>query len=274
MKAQVSRLLTHSFVDGPGNRAVIFLQGCQMRCLYCHNPQTQALCDGCGLCIGGCPGEALSAGTPLRWDPARCQGCDRCIAVCPSCADPRATWYGVGDLLAWLRPLAPFLSGVTVSGGEPMLQAEFLAAFLPAVRQAGLSTMIETNGLIEPEPLLPWLDGALVDLKVWDDDRHRALTGTGNAAVKATIRRLAAQGKLVEVRLPIIAGFSDDAAHVQAAAGFVAAIDPAIPVRLLRFRPHGTVGPAAGWAPPADGLIDQFVTIARSAGLITVTRSR
>lgn len=280
MRALVSRLLTHSFVDGPGNRAVIFLQGCQIACLYCHNPQTQQLCTGCGVCVAGCPGGALTPGAPgepLHWDPDLCQGCDQCIAICPNSADPRALSYSPGELMDWLRPLARFVSGVTVSGGEPMLQAGFLAEFFPLVRQAGLTTMIESNGLVAwdaYERILPWLDGALIDLKVWESDRHRALTGVGNEQLKENLRRLAAAGKLAEVRMPVIPGFSDTTDHVGAAAAFLAGLDPAIPVKLLRFRAHGTQGAAAGWTPPEESLMADLVEVARGAGLRTVTRSR
>lgn len=280
MRALVSRLLTHSFVDGPGNRAVIFLQGCQIACLYCHNPQTQQICNGCGVCVAGCPGGALSPGAtggPLNWDPELCQGCDQCISVCPNSADPRSLSYTATELMDWLRPLSPFVSGVTVSGGEPMLQVEFLAEFFPLVRQNGLSTMIETNGLVawdRYERILPWLDGALVDLKVWESDRHRALTGLGNELLKENLRHLAAARKLTEVRMPIIPGFSDTAEHVRAAAGYLADLDPAIPVKLLRFRTHGTHGVAAGWTSPEEGLMAELAEVARGAGLRVVTRSR
>lgn len=280
MKGLVSRLLPHSFVDGPGNRAVVFLQGCHLRCLYCHNPQTRAVCDGCAVCVPGCPGGALSPlapGLPLAWAPDRCQGCDRCIEVCPRSADPRALWYSVGDLAAWLAPIAPFISGVTVTGGEPLLQPEFVGACFRRVRGPGLTTMVETSAALDFAafgPVLPWLDGALVDLKVWDDSRHRDLTGAGNADVKENLRRLAALGKLAEVRVPVIPGFSDTAENMAATADFVAGLDPGIPVRLQRFRPHGTRGAARHWSPPTDDDMDRWAALARSAGLAAVSRSR
>ncbi|HWI64763.1 MAG TPA: YjjW family glycine radical enzyme activase [Symbiobacteriaceae bacterium] len=274
MRGLVSRLLKQSFVDGPGNRAVVFLQGCQLSCLYCHNPQTQAVCIGCGICIEGCPGGALSPGVPLRWEADLCQGCDRCIAVCPHLADPRAITYSIDELMKWLRPLRPFLSGVTVSGGEPLLQAEFVGAFCAQARTLGLTAMIETNAALPVDPLLPHIDGALVDLKVWDEDLHRQLTGEGNAVVKANLELLARAGKLTELRIPIIPGFSDTDANVAAVCAFAAALDPRIPVKLQRFRTHGTRGPAAGWQSPSDAGMARALEIARASGLVNVSQSR
>lgn len=291
MMGLVSRLLPHSFVDGPGNRAVIFLQGCNFRCLYCHNPQTWSVCNGCGLCVEGCPGGALSiaaaaatggptvasAGRPLAWDPARCQGCDRCINICPHHADPRARYHTVDDLAEWLRPLAPFLSGVTISGGEPLLQPEFTAAICRRAQAMGLSAMIETNAAVAPgalEQVLPWLDGALVDLKTWEEGSHLKLTGASNSSVKQNLRRLAAAGRLAEVRLPVIPGYSDDLSTIATAAAFIAGIDPAIPLRLQRFRSHGTKGPAQAWTSPDDATLARLAEVARAAGLSSVTRSR
>lgn len=153
------------------------------------------MCDGCGLCVPGCPGGALAPagpGRPLQWDPARCQGCDRCITVCPHRADPRARWQSVAELGAWLEPLAPFLSGVTVSGGEPLAQPDFVGAFLQRARALGLGTLVETGAAVAWSafaPMLPQLDGALVDFKMWDEGRHRDLTGSGNARIKGNIRR-------------------------------------------------------------------------------------
>lgn len=286
MRGLVSRLLEHSFVDGPGNRAVVFMQGCHLRCLYCHNPQTQAECDGCGACVPGCPGRALrldgarlpgAAGRPLIWDPDLCQGCDQCIMVCQHRADPRARWYTVDDLAAWLTPIAPFVSGVTVTGGEPLLQSDFAGALCRRVQEMGLSTLIETSAALDfaaLAPVLPWLDGALVDLKVWDEERHRDLTGAGNELVKENLRRLAALGKLAEVRVPVIPGYSDTVENMAAVARFVAKLDPAIPLRLQRFRTHGTIGVARHWPSPTDATMDRLLAVARSAGVAEVVRSR
>lgn len=280
MRGLVNRLLDHSFVDGPGNRAVVFLQGCMLRCLYCHNPQTQALCEGCEACVPDCPGSALSPapeGGALLWDQELCQGCDHCISVCPTAADPRSRSYAVDELAEWLRPMAPFLSGLTVSGGDPLMQPEFTAALCREAKALGLSTMIETSSAVDWsvfEQVLPWLDGALVDIKVWDEALHRKLTGVSGLPVKENLRRLAELGKLVEAKLPIIPGFSDTPENVAAAASFLAGLNPEIPVKLLRFRAHGTTGPARDWPSPTDELLNELVAVAREAGLRKVTRSR
>jgi pyruvate formate lyase activating enzyme len=273
MSGLVSRLLPHSFVDGPGNRAVIFLQGCPLRCLFCHNPQTQAVCDGCGICVAECPAGALAPGQPPIYDAAICQGCDHCIEVCPVGADPRARMYETAELRNWLSPMAPFLSGVTVSGGEPLMQPEFTAAICQMAHELGLTALIESSAALDPTPVQEAADGFLADLKVFDEDRHRALTGSGNAEIKANLRRLAGAGKLAEVRVPIVPGFSDTEANMAATAAFVAGLDPAIPLRLQRFRPHGTRGVAQTWASPSDEVMAQLMKTAQQF-LRTVTRSR
>jgi len=94
----VNRILPFSAVDGPGNRFVIFLQGCNFNCISCHNPQTIGLCDACGVCVAECPGEALQfaeSGTAIKWDQSRCLRCDTCIKVCPADSNPHSQWLEV-----------------------------------------------------------------------------------------------------------------------------------------------------------------------------------
>ncbi|MFR8526854.1 MAG: 4Fe-4S binding protein [Flavonifractor plautii] len=89
--APVNRILPLSTVDGPGCRAAVFLQGCNLACAYCHNPETQNLCTGCGACVPACPAGALSLESDrVRWAAERCAGCDACIRLCPRFASPRS----------------------------------------------------------------------------------------------------------------------------------------------------------------------------------------
>ncbi len=274
---QVNHILPQSFVDGPGNRAVVFLQGCNFQCQYCHNPFTINLCTSCGICVPECPSGALILQDgQVFWNEDVCTGGDACIKACPSFSSPKVKVYTPEALWNSLLPYAPFISGISVSGGEPALQPGFLAQLFQIVKtRSRLTTLIETNGYAGPDAyaaLLPLLDIALVDLKIFNEEKHIQLTGHELPAVLETIRFLQIYGKLGGVNEVIVPGFHTDEDVIRAAR-FLSGIDPAIPFKLLRFRPHGTAGPALGWESPDDETMDHFVNLAREQGLSVVTRS-
>lgn len=238
-----------SCVDGPGNRHVVFLQGCNFDCVACHNPWTINTCSSCGECVPVCPGGALSVDDSGRvvWAPDACTGAERCIAVCPESSTPKARIVSVDDVLAGLREVAPFVSGLTVSGGEPTQQASFLRDLFAAVKAdaalSGLTTFVDSNGSAPPEiwdRLLPVMDGAMIDLKALDADVHRRLTGQPNDAVLASIRHLAAARRLYEVRLLLVPGENDAAAALGRTAEWLLRVDPDVRVKVIGFRRHGT----------------------------------
>lgn len=275
---KVARILPSSFVDGPGNRAVVFLQGCNFRCRYCHNPETIRSCTACGSCVPGCPAGALERveGIRVAWDPTRCMECDRCLSACPNSSQPKVREMTPEALVRVLEPAMPFISGVTVTGGEPTLQPEFLKALLPLIRARGLSALVDTNGSPPREvldELLPRFDGALVDLKALDPEVHRDLTGADNARVLENIRYLARCGKLEEVRTVVAPGYTDSPEVIREMAAFLASVDRGVRFRLIRFRPLGVKGIAMDWPVPSDGLMDDLVRAARAEGLGRVTRS-
>ena len=274
----INHILLQSFVDGPGNRAVIFLQGCNLHCLYCHNPYTFNLCNHCGLCVDTCPSGALTlVSGKVIWNPELCTECDTCIQTCPNNSSPRAISMSAEELWQKIMPSSSFVSGVTISGGEPVLQADFIAELFAIVKtQSSLTTLIETNGYAGPQaylPLLNNLDMAIIDLKAINPKRHLDLTGRELAPTLETIRFLYEEKKLHAVQQVVVPGFTDSEASAIASARFLAGIDPQIRLKFLRFRPHGTSGPAGIWSSPSDEVMDRMVQTALQAGLVQVERS-
>ncbi|MGL5815165.1 MAG: YjjW family glycine radical enzyme activase [Aeromonas sp.] len=256
--AIVSRILPFSCVDGPGNRLVIFLQGCNFRCPGCHNPHTIGLCDHCGGCVPGCPSGALTmAEGRVSWQASLCTQCDRCTDVCPRQASPKTSIMSVAEVLAQLHRYAPLLTGVTVSGGEATTQLPFVVALFTQIKAdpelARLDCLLDSNGSLAPagwQRLLPVLDGAMLDLKGWRDGVHRALTGYDRERVLASLQLLARCGKLTELRLLQVPGQSDflgeDGALDPGLAAFLQSLGP-VPIRLNGFRHHGVRGAALDW---------------------------
>ncbi|MEI4941631.1 YjjW family glycine radical enzyme activase [Aeromonas caviae] len=266
--ALVSRVLPFSCVDGPGNRLVLFLQGCNFRCPGCHNPHTIGLCDDCGDCLAVCPSGALTMSEgKVHWQEALCTDCDACLEACPRSANPKTRQMSVAEVLALLRRYGPLLTGITVSGGEATTQLPFVIALFTAIKAAPdlarLTCLLDSNGSLGEtgwQRLLPVLDGAMIDLKGWREPVHLALTGRGRERVLASLQLLARAGKLAEVRLLLVPGRSDflDAtgALQEALTTFLLSLGP-VPIRLNGFRHHGVRGEALSW--PEAGSADLMV---------------
>ncbi len=275
----VASTVPFSAVDGPGSRFVLFLQGCNFECVACHNPSTINLCDSCGICVGECPHIALEIiEGGLVFHPGLCDGCNLCVLACPTDASPIVEYRTVEEIAAGLADIAGFISGITVTGGEPTMQLDFLIDLFATVKSdpalSHLTTLVDTNGTLAPaewERLAPVLDGAMVDLKAFSEELHRELTGQGNREVKESIRWLAGHGKLAEVRLLVIEGVTDDPEELEAWAGFVEQIDPEVPVRLMGFRHLGTRETAKRWPETTDQGLERVERILLDAGLTTVS---
>ena len=270
--ATVSRWLPFSCVDGPGNRLVLFLQGCNFRCPGCHNPHTIGLCDHCGDCVPGCPSGALTLveGRPgesrVRWQASLCTHCDRCLDACPRSASPKTHQMSVAEVLALLRRYGPLLTGITVSGGEATTQLPFVTDLFTAIKGAPdlahLSCLLDSNGSLGEagwQRLLPVLDGAMIDLKGWRDSVHHALTGQGRERVLASLQLLARVGKLAELRLLHVPGRTDfidaDGKLEAGLVSFLQSLGP-VPIRLNGFRHHGVHGEALAWQEAAMDELD------------------
>jgi pyruvate-formate lyase-activating enzyme len=171
----------------------------------------------------------------------------------------------------------PFISGVTITGGEPTHQPAFLKTLLQYIKfSSSLTTCLETNGHLTEdklEALIPYLDYVMVDLKAMTPALHHRITGKSNTLTCRTIQRLAVAAVLHKVRTTIVPGLTDSVEEIRAIAQFLLGIHPDIHFQLLRFRPHGVRGEAQDWASPSDQVMDELVQVAKDSGLAHVDHS-
>jgi pyruvate formate lyase activating enzyme len=246
--------------DGPGVRTVVFLKGCPLACAWCHNPESidprpelalyPRRCIGCGACVEACPHDVHSFALDGTHELARerCEACGRCAEACYAEA---LTLVGkrmtVGSVLDVLLEDCSFYEtsngGVTLSGGEPFAQPAFTRALLRACRGAGMHTAVDTSGYA-PWPVLesalPFVDLVLFDIKHLDAGTHRSWTGRDNGLILANLRRIADDGKPIEIRVPIVPGVNTDDAHLEAIANLAVGLGSLVGVRLLGY--HGLAG--------------------------------
>ena len=206
MYAVVNNIINFSNVDGPGNRMAIFFQGCNFRCTYCHNPETINFCNNCGECVQVCPVSALKTEDGIvKWDKKICVDCDECIKTCRFFSSPKTEKYTVADLIKEVEKVKIFIQGVTVSGGEATLNAHFITEFFKEVKKMKLSAFVDTNGGIDLSlekyrKFVEITDKFMLDIKAWDSEEHKELTGVNNDNVLKNLRFLLEKDKMFEVR--------------------------------------------------------------------------
>jgi pyruvate formate lyase activating enzyme len=229
---------TGSTVDGPGVRVVAWTSGCMWRCLYCHNPDTWTMTNGIPVSVA------------------------------------KATL----ELGKYRHGLKTMAGGFTLSGGEPLMQHRFAVKLLSAARQMGIHTALDTNGYYGSRLSDDDLDAAdmvLLDLKAWDPERHRRLTGVEIAPTQEFARRLAARGKRVWVRFVLVPGWTDEPSEIEGVAGFAAGLGNVERVDVLPFHQMGrfkwwVLGldyALENTAPPPPATVERARATFRSAGL-------
>ena len=298
-----------SVQDGPGIRTTAFLKGCPLRCPWCHSPESQEFfpqlswismrCQGTELCesrcIRACTKGALELGE--RREDAKtgemlqmvhvkrdvCDNCGDCAVVCY----PKALYlcgedYTVERLEQRLLQDRKFYErsggGITVSGGEALSQADFTVAILRRMKGHGIHTALDTTGFASWETVertLPWTDLYLYDLKHMDSEKHRLVIGVPNEPILDNARRLAAAGKKLQVRIPVIPMFNNDEENIRRTAAFCRELGESVTV--VQLLPYHNLGvtkylrisdkPVAEATPPSDEQMKRLKGIMEEYGL-------
>ena len=298
-----------SVQDGPGIRTTAFLKGCPLHCPWCHSPESQAFypqlswismrCQGTALCesrcIRACAKGALELGEQ-RQDAKTgemlqmvhvkrdvCDNCGDCAKVCY----PKALYicgedYTVEKLAARLMQDKKFYDrsggGITISGGEALSQADFTVAILKRMKAEGVHTALDTTGFASWETVartLPYTDLYLYDLKHMDSEKHKLIIGVPNEPILDNARRLAAAGKKMQVRIPVIPMFNNDVENIRKTAEFCKELGEAVTV--VQLLPYHNLGvtkylrisdkPVAEATPPSEAQMQKLKGIMEEYGL-------
>ena len=273
MQAVVNKIIPFSSVDGPGNRTAVFLQGCNINCRYCHNPETRALCVSCGLCVEKCPENALekSANGRIIYHPEKCVQCDTCIHVCPHDSSPRTAVMTPEETYKKVKKQIPFIRGLTVSGGECMLRPDFLKELFKLAKEDGLNTMIDSNGTIpfwEYPELLEVTDGVMLDIKAFKNEDHIRITDEKNETVLKNAVYLAENKKLYEVRAVIVPDLYDTKESIRQMGEFLAPYleKKEFRIKLIAYRPMGVREEYAHYQVPGQAYLEELADILKTYG--------
>lgn len=285
-----------SIHDGPGVRTTVFLKGCNLRCFWCHNPEAAVMksemqffpekCIACGACVETCPeGAQLLERITRIYDRDRCRLCFRCVEECFSGALERiGREYGADEVMAEiLRDRLYYQNsggGVTFSGGEPLLQKDFLRTLLLACRQEGIHCAVDTAGNLPWESLAeiaPLADLFLYDVKAFDEETHRRATGVSNQRILSNLKRLSETGSSLWVRIPVIPGVNDSVEEMAQITGLLAGLKGIQRVELLPFHTLGSekyaslglTYPAEGVKLPGKSKMETFQAALVSAGVVS-----
>lgn len=245
--------------DGPGIRTTVFFKGCPLHCAWCSNPESQlqkpqilwdpSKCVRCLHCAHTCPQGAVvndSENDRIRFDSTRCTGCNHCVSQCPQEAlTLEGKWKSVEDVVNVCLQDRVFYEGsgggVTLSGGEPMMQPDFAAALLRRLKEEKISTAIETTGFTSADVfarLMPDIDLYLFDCKHYDRQKHLAATGVPNDLILQNLKTALDAGKDVIVRIPVIPSFNNSLEDAQGFCGVLKLLG-AKRVNLLPFHQFG-----------------------------------
>ncbi|MBR0144688.1 MAG: glycyl-radical enzyme activating protein [Clostridia bacterium] len=250
VKARIADIQRASIHDGPGIRTTVFFKGCPLRCAWCHNP------------------ECISFEKETLYYPEKCIGCGKCSEGCFSGArvvcGRDMTAEEILETVLLDRDYYAEEGGVTFSGGEPLAQREALGELIRLAKREGIGTAIETSLILFDEEILGEADLVMADLKIWDEERHRAYTGVSNREILSHFKLLDRLGTPVIARTPVIPGVNDDRENVEKTRDFLRSLRNVIRYELLPYHPLGedkrrALGlPPAGFPVPDRGKMEEL----------------
>lgn len=253
MKGYIFDVKHFAVHDGPGIRTTVFLKGCPLKCIWCHNPESiqskpqlgfvEHSCVNCGKCVSVCPHGAhhFDENNIHRFDRVKCVLCGECAKVCYSKA---LSLYGryaevdelINDVLADVEFYEVSGGGVTLSGGECLMQADFCEEFLKKAKENNLHTAVDTCGFVSKntiDKVVPFTDLFLYDMKAFDEDVHSMCTGQSNKVILENLKYLDSLNKKIEIRIPLVPGYNDD--QIDKIGEFLSTLKNITGVRILPY---------------------------------------
>lgn len=230
MKGNIFEIKHFAVHDGKGIRTTVFLKGCPLHCLWCHNPESQSSseqfgylphkCVNCGSCVSACPtgAQKLDEAHKHIYDRSLCNMCGLCVSVCPRKALSKyGKMVSVDEILPELLQDRDFYEtsdgGVTLSGGEPLSQIDFCEELLKKLKKENINTAVDTCGFASWESIkriIPFTDIFLYDIKHMNSDKHYEYTGQHNELIIENLKKLNECDKKIEIRVPLIPSYNDD----------------------------------------------------------------
>jgi pyruvate formate lyase activating enzyme len=253
--AVIFNIERHALHDGPGIRTLVFIKGCPLHCSWCSNPEginpglqlmfLRNRCRQCGRCSLVCPVKAIywEEGSMLCLDRALCTLCGRCVETCPEKAidlvgKPMTAQEAFSEVVKDVAFYRSSGGGVTVSGGEPLCQSDFVDALFQLCKDCGIGTAVETSGAVPWDDFLKVItstDLFLYDIKHMDPEKHRAGTGIDNIRILENLKRLDSMQTPLIIRVPVIPDFNDTEDNMKSMAGFLKNFRSLVGVQLLPY---------------------------------------
>lgn len=256
MEGIITNIQKFSTGDGPGIRTTVFVKGCPLRCLWCQNPETwdkepqiawyKSKCIGCGNCIEKCPNEAISnEGENLVPNKDLCEACGKCVKECPKEAREL-----IGERISADEVFDEIMKdkifyeesdgGVTISGGEPLTQPEFVKELLQLCKNENIHTALDTSGYAKSETIqsiLPYVDLVLYDLKHSDPEKHKELTGVSLDKIIKNLKIINDHEIPIWIRTPIIPNLTDELNNIKKIAELISDLENVERYDLLPYNP-------------------------------------